>query len=102
MDQIQSQTFQKLHIVFGTVRDKDITAVLEILPTEAAYYFCEPKIPRALKAEELATLAGTLGLTGEVVHDVNQAWSKARQKAQPDDMIFIGGSTFVVAEIENL
>jgi dihydrofolate synthase / folylpolyglutamate synthase len=102
MDQIQSQTFQKLHIVFGTVRDKDITAVLEILPTEATYYFCEPKIPRALKAEELATLAGTLGLTGEVVHDVNQAWSKARQKAQPDDMIFIGGSTFVVAEIENL
>lgn len=100
--QIQSQTFQKLHFVFGTVRDKDIRPVLAVLPTHATYYFCEPKIPRALKAEELAALAETFGLKGEVVHDVNEAWHKARQKAQPDDMIFIGGSTFVVAEIENL
>jgi dihydrofolate synthase/folylpolyglutamate synthase len=102
VQQIQSQTFQKLHFVFGTVRDKDIRSVLEILPTHATYYFCEPKIPRALKAEELAALAFTFGLKGEVVHEVNEALHRATLKARPDDMIFIGGSTFVVAEIENL
>jgi dihydrofolate synthase/folylpolyglutamate synthase len=102
VNQIQSQTFEKLHIVLGTVRDKDLRAVLGILPTNATYYFCEPKIPRAMKAAELADLARSFGLKGDVFPEVNQAYHKARERANPNDMIFIGGSTFVVAEIENL
>ena len=102
VEQIQTQSFQKLHIVFGTVKDKDLRTILEILPAHATYYFCEPKIPRALKADELAALANAHGLRGKVVHDVNEACRVARLAAGPDDMIFIGGSTFVVAEIENL
>jgi len=102
VNQIKAQTFQKLHIVWGAVGDKDLSTILKLLPTHATYYFCEPKIPRALKADQLATLAGTFGLTGEVIQDVNEALLKAKQNAAEHDMIFVGGSTFVVSEIENL
>jgi dihydrofolate synthase / folylpolyglutamate synthase len=100
--QIRSQTFEKLHFVFGIVRDKDVSAVLDILPKDAFYYFCEAKIPRAMKAEELANIAGTAGLRGMVVRDVNEAVAEAKRRASKNDMIFIGGSTFVVAELDNL
>jgi dihydrofolate synthase / folylpolyglutamate synthase len=100
--QIEAQSFQKLHFVLGVVRDKDLNPVLDILPKDAFYYFCEAKIPRALKAEELADKAAARGLKGKVVTDVNAAVMEARRNASPDDMIFIGGSTFVVAELENI
>lgn len=100
--QINTQRFQKLHIVFGVVRDKDAEGVLEILPKEAFYYFCEAKIPRAMPASQLAGLAQARGLSGVVVADVNEAVDTARESASADDMIFIGGSTFVVAELNNL
>jgi dihydrofolate synthase / folylpolyglutamate synthase len=100
--QIQAQTFEKLHFVLGVVRDKDLSSILGILPKDAFYYFCEAKIPRAMKAEELANVAGTFGLKGQVVKDVNEALHHARLVASPEDMIFIGGSTFVVAELENI
>jgi dihydrofolate synthase/folylpolyglutamate synthase len=100
--QIATQSFQKLHFVLGVVRDKEVDPLLDILPIDAFYYFCEAKIPRAMKAEELAFKASARGLQGKVVADVNQAVSEARRIASPDDMIFIGGSTFVVAELENL
>jgi dihydrofolate synthase / folylpolyglutamate synthase len=100
--QIKAQTFQKLHIVFGVVKDKDVQAVLSVLPKDAFYYFCEAKIPRAMDAVQLERLARSKGLQGTVIKDVNAALTEARRQATKDDMIFIGGSTFVVAELENL
>lgn len=100
--QINAQRFEKLHIVFGVVRDKDLTEVLEVLPKDAFYYFCEAKIPRAMPARQLAGLAEAKGLSGVVIADVNEAVETAMKEASIDDMIFIGGSTFVVAELNNL
>jgi dihydrofolate synthase/folylpolyglutamate synthase len=100
--QIRSQRYHQLHFVLGTVKDKDITKVLSLLPAEAKYYFCQAKIPRALDARDLALKAKEFGLNGIVIQDVNEAILAAKEAAQHDDFIFIGGSTFVVAEIENL
>jgi len=100
--QIQDQSFDKLYMVIGMVKDKDITKVLELLPKDATYYFCQADLPRALDAELLAEQASKAGLTGVVVRDVNEAIRTARSRASESDFIFIGGSTFVVAEIENL
>lgn len=100
--QIKSTPFQHLHMVIGMVKDKDISAVLALLPTSAKYYFCQAKIPRAMDASELAAKAGQFGLIGEVINDVNEAIAQAKSYAQKEDMIFIGGSTFVVAEVEEL
>jgi dihydrofolate synthase / folylpolyglutamate synthase len=100
--QIKAQTFEKLHFIFGVVRDKEVEPILGILPRHAFYYFCEAKIPRAMRAEELAAKATAIGLKGKVVTNVNEAVREARNSASDNDMIFIGGSTFVVAELENL
>lgn len=100
--QIHDQPFDKLHMVIGMVKDKDITKVLELLPVDASYYFCQADLPRALDAELLAEQARKIGLTGVVVKDVNEAIRMAKSRATSSDFIFIGGSTFVVAEIENL
>lgn len=102
LDQIKTTQYEKLFMVWGMVKDKDINAVLKLLPEDAYYYFCQARIPRALPAAELAAKAAAEGLRGEVVPDVNNAINKARQSAGPHDMIFIGGSTFVVAEINDL
>jgi dihydrofolate synthase / folylpolyglutamate synthase len=100
--QIKAELFHTLHMVFGMVKDKDIIPVLNLLPRDAHYYFCQAKIPRAMPAHELAQRALAEGIHGEVIEDVREAIMMARKNAQPDDFIFIGGSTFVVAEIENL
>jgi dihydrofolate synthase/folylpolyglutamate synthase len=100
--QIHSERFVKLFIVMGMVRDKDIGRVLGLLPKQARYFFCQSKIPRALDAAQLQGMALEFGLQGEVIRDVNEAIDAARRHATADDMIFIGGSTFVVAEIDNL
>lgn len=102
VNQMKAQSFKKLHIVFGVVKDKDIKDVLRLLPLEASYYFCQAKIPRALDACLLAEDAKKFGLVGFIIPDVNEAIHQADRNASRDDMIFIGGSTFVVAEIENL
>lgn len=102
MRQINQENFSKLHIVMGMVKDKDITKALVLLPKEASYYFCQAKIPRALSAEELCVRAEEYGLRGEVIPDVNDAIACAKQRASKTDMIFIGGSSFVVAEINDL
>jgi dihydrofolate synthase/folylpolyglutamate synthase len=93
---------QHLHFVIGTVNDKDVTKVLALLPREATYYFCQADIPRALPAAELAALAQAAGLTGQVYGPVPAAVAAARAAAGPDDVVFIGGSTFVVAEVAEL
>lgn len=100
--QINQQKFNKLFIVWGMVKDKEPDHVLSLLPKHAQYYFCQAPIPRAMDADELKQTAERFGLTGEVVKDVNQAIGKAKALAENDDFIFIGGSTFVVAEIDNL
>ncbi|MGI4864257.1 MAG: bifunctional folylpolyglutamate synthase/dihydrofolate synthase [Janthinobacterium lividum] len=91
-----------LHLVIGTVNDKDVTKVLALLPREATYYFCQADIPRALPADELAALATAQGLRGQSYGPVPVAVAAARAAAAPDDVVFIGGSTFVVAEVAEL
>ena len=91
-----------LHMVIGTVNDKDVAKVLALLPRAATYYFCQADIPRALPAEELASQAAAAGLTGRVYGPVAAAVAAARSAAGPDDVVFIGGSTFVVAEVAEL
>ncbi|MVN75720.1 bifunctional folylpolyglutamate synthase/dihydrofolate synthase [Hymenobacter sp. HMF4947] len=93
---------RQLHLVIGTVNDKDVTKVLALLPREATYYFCQAAIPRALPAAELAALAAAAGLTGQAYGPVPVAVAAARAAAGPDDVVFIGGSTFVVAEVAEL
>jgi dihydrofolate synthase / folylpolyglutamate synthase len=100
--QIKAQSYRKLHIVVGMVKDKDVVEILQLLPQQAAYYFCQANIPRALDASQLAEYGQKLGLNGVIIPDVNEAIKQAEQNAVAEDMIFIGGSTFVVAEIENL
>jgi dihydrofolate synthase/folylpolyglutamate synthase len=102
VQQIQRLSYEKLFIIFGMVKEKDSTSVLRLLPQEADYFFCQAKIPRAMPAIELAAKAKAAGLTGRVVEDVNEALRQAKAKATRNDFIFIGGSTFVVAEIDNL
>ncbi len=100
--QLAELDFRKLHIVWGMVKDKDVTNILALLPKDATYYFCEAKIPRAMEAGQLRDQAAQFGLAGPVVPDVNNAIAEAKHRAAPDDLIFVGGSTFVVAEIDGL
>ena len=102
MNQIQQQKFDKLYIVWGMVRDKEVDEILSLLPPQARYYFCQANIPRALDAYLLKEKAARYNLQGVVVADVNRAVERARREAGPNDFIFIGGSTFVVAEIDSL
>ena len=96
---IENTPFEKLHIVFGMVKDKDISKVLKLLPGNASYYFCQPDIPRAKNAGELAEEANAWELCGKAYSSVKEALKSAKENASPNDLIFIGGSTFVVAEI---
>lgn len=102
VEQLSAERYVRLFIVLGMVKDKDVHEVLTLLPKEAMYFFCQAKIPRALDAHLLQHEAAAHGLTGEVVQDVNEARQAAMRKAHPDDLIFIGGSTYVVAEIDDL
>ncbi|NML64256.1 bifunctional folylpolyglutamate synthase/dihydrofolate synthase [Hymenobacter sp. RP-2-7] len=91
-----------LHLVLGTVNDKDVGTVLALLPQTATYYFCQADIPRALPADELAARAAAVGLVGRAYGPVAAAVAAARAAAGPEDLVFIGGSTFVVAEVAEL
>ncbi|AOW20338.1 bifunctional folylpolyglutamate synthase/dihydrofolate synthase [Urechidicola croceus] len=99
VEQIQSEEYNHLHIVFGVVNDKDLNAVLPLLPVTATYYFCKPNLPRGLNADILQETALNFNLKGKSYSSVNTALSAAKNSAQENDFIFIGGSTFVVAEI---
>lgn len=102
VDRLKEYEGPKIHLVWGMAADKDVTKILKMLPSESNYYFCQAQIPRALPAEQLKNLAESVGLTGCVVKEVNQAIQKAKKSASKDDLIIVGGSTFVVAEIDNL
>jgi dihydrofolate synthase / folylpolyglutamate synthase len=99
MNQISNEEFETLHIVFGVVNDKDISSIIHLLPKKAKYYFCKPDIPRGLDAIELKKNMANYGIFGDAYNSVNEAYKEALKNASPDDFIFIGGSTFVVAEI---
>ena len=90
--------YDKLHFVIGMVNDKDISKILAVLPSTASYYFCKPDIPRGLDAESLKLKAESFGLNGDVYPSVKEALSSAQQNAGENDLVFVGGSTFVVAE----
>lgn len=96
---IESTPHQHLHMVIGMVKDKDVSSVLQILPKDASYYFCAPAIERGLPAKDLALQANALNLHGDVYSTVKEAVAKAKSLASKNDLIFVGGSTFVVAEI---
>lgn len=102
VDQLQSLPKNRLHFVIGMVRDKDIDGVLNLLPKDATYYFTQAQIPRAMEAKELREKASNFQLFGEAYQEINAAIKAAKSKAANDDVIFIGGSTFVVAEIDEL
>lgn len=102
LHQFNEVKFNRLHMVWGMVKDKDITKILAMLPKDASYYFCQAKIPRAMDAQELKSKATNAGLQGEVFPDVNEAIAQAKINYKKGDLIFVGGSTFVVAEVENL
>lgn len=99
MQQVADQTFGQLHFVIGMVNDKDIEAVLRLLPKDAIYYFCKADIPRGLDATLLREKALIFGLKGESYTSVKEAFQHAREKAETTDMILIGGSVFTVAEV---
>jgi len=99
MHQLQSTPHRQLHLVLGFVKDKELSAVLPLLPKTAHYYFCAPQMMRALPATSLQEIAGQYGLQGISYNSVNQAFEAAKAQAQPEDLIYIGGSTFVVAEV---
>jgi len=92
-------SYQKLHIVIGAMKDKDLDHMLPYLPKDAAYYFASPNTPRAMEAGELATKAEGYGLKGQICDSVADAVNVATSKYRPGDLIFIGGSNFVVAEV---
>jgi dihydrofolate synthase/folylpolyglutamate synthase len=99
VEQLKKQTYNHLHIVFGMVSDKDIDEVLELMPKDATYYFCKANIFRALDASTLKLKAAEFDLLGNAYSSVEEAFNEAKKQAGLDDCIFIGGSTFVVAEV---
>jgi dihydrofolate synthase/folylpolyglutamate synthase len=96
---IEATPHKQLHMVIGMVKDKDIGAVLKLLPSGARYYFSQPALERALPAAALQAKAHSFGLAGESYDTVKEAFAAARLSATPDDLIFVGGSTFIVAEV---
>jgi len=97
--QLLNEKYQDLHIVLGMVNDKDIGSLIEFFTKGAKYYFCKPNIPRGLEATQLAEVFIENGFSGCVYLSVNEALIAAKQSASQDDVIYVGGSTFVVAEI---
>ena len=91
--------YRQLHYVLGFVNDKNIDPVLDMLPQKAHYYYCKANIPRGMEVDELATKANEKGLIGNTYPSVQAAFQSAKENAGKDDVVFVGGSTFVVAEV---
>ena len=98
MRQLKGEKYNQLHIVFGQVSGKNSKQVLRLLPKDANYYFCQPSVIRALSVHELNKVAEDAGLEGYVYETVSGAYQAAQEKASEEDVIFVGGSTFVVAD----
>jgi len=100
--QLRKETYTQLHIVLGFVSDKKLDDVLPLFPKDAIYYFCKPNIPRGLDEKILLQEASQFHLNGKIYSSVKEAYKVALNNANEDDLIFIGGSTFVVADVLTL
>ncbi|WP_177732252.1 bifunctional folylpolyglutamate synthase/dihydrofolate synthase [Flavobacterium inviolabile] len=99
LNQIKKEPFEKLFFVLGVVNDKDLETILPLFPKNAKYFFCKPNVQRGLEASVLQQKAAGFELFGEVYNSVSEAYAEALHTAGKDDFIYVGGSTFVVAEI---
>ncbi|WP_274950483.1 bifunctional folylpolyglutamate synthase/dihydrofolate synthase [Bacteroides cutis] len=99
VEQLKQQPYRHLHIIIGMVNDKDISGVLALLPRDATYYFTKASVKRALPENELYKLASYVGLQGDCYPDVPSAVQAAQEKSLPEDFIFVGGSSFIVADL---
>ena len=97
--QLQETPHKTLRIIYGMVNDKDIDHILPLLPKDAVYYFTKASIKRALPETELREKARKCGLDGKCFATVKEALETAKKEADKDDLLFVGGSTFVVAEV---
>ncbi len=97
--QLRNEHYDMLRIVIGMVNDKDISGVLAMLPKEATYYFTRASVPRALPQDKLEALATQTGLKGRSFPTVKEAVTAAQKESRPEDLIFVGGSTFIVADL---
>ena len=98
VDQLLNERFNKLHIVFGMANDKDIDSVLKLMPKNAVYYFTKASVDRALSESNLQEQAIRYNLNGDSYPTVSDAIKAAKENADNDDLIFIGGSSFIVAD----
>ena len=99
MNQLKKEKIKQLHIVLGVVNDKDLDSILPLFPKNAIYYFCKPKIERGLSAKILQEKAETYNLIGNTYRSISIAYKNAVANSDTKDLIYVGGSTFVVAEI---
>jgi dihydrofolate synthase/folylpolyglutamate synthase len=99
LNQLQEQEYEKLHVVIGFVKDKDISEILPLFPSNATYYFCKPNISRGLDEEILSDRCVRFNLNGRTYKTVNKAFKSAKKQASKNDLIYVGGSNFVVAEV---
>ena len=99
--QLEKTPQNRLHIVLGMVNDKDVDGVLSLLPTDAVYYFTQASVKRAMPSEKLMEKALAKGLKGNAYRTVADAYAEARKNARKEDLIFVGGSTFVVSDMLN-
>lgn len=99
VEQLSKSKYENLHIVIGMVNDKDINGVISMLPQKATYYFTQASVKRALPAEEIKNIGNSHGLKGKAYPNVEEALTAAKQNANENDLIFIGGSTFIVADL---
>ena len=97
--QLKDENYDQLHMVFGVVNDKDMNSIFPVLPKKAIYYFCKPNIPRGQNADELQHIFMGQGFSGKSYSSVESALNAAKNQATKRDLIYVGGSTFVVAEI---
>ena len=99
MNQLAHESYEALYMVFGVVSDKDLESIIKFLPKKAYYFYCKPDVPRGMDVTVLKKKFDTYGFTGEATNSVIDAMEKAKVKANSKDLIYVGGSTFVVAEI---
>ena len=97
--QLKEENYTNLHMVMGFVKDKNLDTIFNLFPQNAAYYFCQPKIERALAVEKIKPYAKKYNLFAHYFSNVKDAYQKAKAQSKPDDLIYVGGSTFVLAEI---
>lgn len=97
--QLKAQHYNRLHIVLGVVNDKDIHGILSLLPSDAIYYFTQASVQRAMPAQELQKLANMAGLNGQAYPNIVTAVQQSQTKSLPEDFIFVGGSSFIVADL---